>query len=497
MIIDLSVQNLPDANQKLEALLHAFGDSLFVIDRDGTILDYKAGNVMQLYNPSAKFLRRKVYDILPAEAGIKFMNALRDLRGKNSVVTIEYSLPTPLGEGWYESRLVPHSTGHVIVLVRDISKYKKSEAKIKIQLEQLAALHAIDLAITSGMDLKLTLSVILEHVRTQLKVDAASVLLLDRPSQHLEFAAGLGFLTTALQHTRLRVGEGYAGRAIQERRFVHVADLKTRRTDILRSPHFNQENFVAYYAVPLIAKDQALGVLEIFHRAALQSDPDWLNYMNTLAGQAAIAIDNAMLFRNLELSNAELTMAYEKTIEGWARALHLRDKETEEHTRRVAEMTVRLARLMGLPEADLLHMRRGAILHDIGKVAIPDSILLKPGPLNEDEWTLMRRHPVIATELLEPIAYLQPALDIPHSHHEKWDGSGYPDGLTQDAIPIAARVFALADVYDALTSDRPYRAAWTKTEAVDYIRAQEGSHFDPRITPAFLQMVTEQKDTSL
>jgi HD-GYP domain-containing protein (c-di-GMP phosphodiesterase class II) len=224
----------------------------------------------------------------------------------------------------------------------------------------------------------------------------------------------------------------------------------------------------------------------------MNTDREWRNFMDTLAGQAAIAIDNAMLFKNLQWSNTELTLAYEKTIEGWSRALDLRDKETEDHTRRVTEMTVKLARQMGIPEPDLIHIQRGAVLHDIGKVSISDSILLKAGPLSEEEWRIMRRHPLIAMELLAPIAYLAPALAIPRSHHERWEGGGYPDGLTGDQIPLAARIFTIVDVYDALTSDRPYRRAWSQAETIEFIRAQAGKQFDPNIVPVFIDMITRE-----
>ena len=227
-------------------------------------------------------------------------------------------------------------------------------------------------------------------------------------------------------------------------------------------------------------------------RTTLEADSDWLNFMDTLAGQAAIAIDNAILFKDLQWSNTELMLAYDKTIEGWARALNLRDRETEIHTRRVTELTLRLARRMGIPEADLVHIRRGAILHDIGKVSISDSILLKAGPLNNEEWTIMRRHPLIAVELLSPIAYLAPALAIPRSHHEYWEGGGYPDGLVRENIPLAARLFALADVYDALTSDRPYRRAWSQADTLTFIRANAGKQFDPQIVPVFISMILEE-----
>jgi HD-GYP domain-containing protein (c-di-GMP phosphodiesterase class II) len=230
-------------------------------------------------------------------------------------------------------------------------------------------------------------------------------------------------------------------------------------------------------------------VLELFQRTPLDADQDWLNFMETLGGQAAIAIDNAMLFKNLQLSNRELTLAYDKTIEGWSRALDLRDKETEGHSRRVAEMTIKLASQMNIPQPELINIRRGAILHDIGKVAIPDIILLKAGPLTDEEWITMRRHPQIAIELLTSISHLEPALAIPRSHHEKWNGTGYPDNLAGKNIPLAARLFAVVDVYDALTSDRPYRRAWSQMDAMKYIRDQAGAHFDPHIVSAFIEMM--------
>jgi putative nucleotidyltransferase with HDIG domain len=256
-----------------------------------------------------------------------------------------------------------------------------------------------------------------------------------------------------------------------------------------RAPLFEQENFVTYWGVPLMAKGRVLRVLEMFHRSAHTPDKDLQNFLVMVAGQAAIAIDSAMMFSELQRSNVELSLAYDSTIEGLSRALDLRDKETKEHTFRVTDITVKLATRLGIKQADLIHVRRGAILHDIGKVAIPDQILFKPGPLVQEEWDIMRKHPDIAVELLSPVTYLEPALDIPHWHHEKWDGSGYPDGLRQEDIPFAARLFAVADVYDALTSNRPYRSAWSKWEAIEYIEGQTGSHFDPRIVPEFLDLI--------
>ena len=203
----------------------------------------------------------------------------------------------------------------------------------------------------------------------------------------------------------------------------------------------------------------------------------------------AVALDNARLFTDLQQSNIDLINAYDSTLEGWSRAMDLRDRETEGHTLRVTTLTEKLASLMGIPNDRLIHIRRGALLHDIGKIAVPDSILLKPGPLTKEETTTMRMHPVYAREFLTPIEYLRPALDIPAYHHEKWNGEGYPEHLAGKSIPLAARIFSIIDVWDALTSDRPYRKAWSKDAALEYIREQSGQYFDPEIVKVFLKRV--------
>jgi putative nucleotidyltransferase with HDIG domain len=247
------------------------------------------------------------------------------------------------------------------------------------------------------------------------------------------------------------------------------------------------EGFVSYYAVPLITKGEVKGVLEIFHRSRLNPDREWLNFLETLGGQTAIAVENSMLFRDLQRSNFELVMAYDATIEGWSRALDLRDRETEGHTQRVTEMTVKFARQMGFSEERLILIRRGALLHDIGKMGIPDTILHKPEELTAEEQQIMRKHPQLAYDMLEPIAYLRAALNIPHCHHEKWDGTGYPRGLAGTQIPLEARLFAIVDVWDAITTDRPYRKGWPRKKALKYIREQSGKYFDPQLVEIFLE----------
>ena len=354
------------------------------------------------------------------------------------------------------------------------------------RLQRLAALRTIDMTITASLDLRVTFDVLLDQVVNQMHVDAAAVLMLTPSLSVLEYAAGRGFRSSAITRAHVRLGEGYAGRAALERRTVAVPNLRQATGELSKALRLSEEGFQAYYGVPLVAKGNVKGVLELFHRAPLAPDPEWLDFLETLAGQAAIAIDDAELFDRLQRSNDELTVAYDATLEGWSHALDLRDKETEGHTQRVTELTLRLARAAGMSEDELVNVRRGALLHDIGKMGIPDSILLKPGPLTDDEWVIMRKHPVYAYELLMPIPFLRSALDIPYCHHEKCDGTGYPRGLRGEAIPLAARLFAVVDVWDALLSNRPYRAAWPEAKVRDYMRSQSGLYFDPQVVETFL-----------
>jgi HD-GYP domain-containing protein (c-di-GMP phosphodiesterase class II)/HAMP domain-containing protein len=395
---------------------------------------------------------------------------------------------------YFEIKSIPRfdREGKIIGLIhvaRDITKRKNDEKLIQSHLKKISALRSIDRAIIGTLDLHVMLDVFLEKSLEQLRIDAATVLVLNRHTNTLDFMASSGFRSQALAHTSLKLGESNAGRAAVERRIVYIANLMEDEGSFARSHSFEQEDFVTYFAIPLIAKGHVKGVLELFNRKPFSADTEWIEFLETIANQGALAIDNATMFDEIQKSNMELTLAYDSTIEGWSRAMDMRDRETEGHSQRVAEMTVRVAREMGIRDEELLHMRRGAYLHDMGKMAIPDSILLKPGKLNEEEWKIMKMHPVYAHEMLSPIAYLRPALDIPYYHHEKWDGSGYPRGLKGTEIPVAARIFAIVDVWDALLSDRPYRAAWPAEKVYEYIEAQAGSHFDPTIVRVFLKVV--------
>jgi putative nucleotidyltransferase with HDIG domain len=385
-------------------------------------------------------------------------------------------------------------------LEEDIAVRRRAETEItrlleesRRRLRQVEALHAIDLAISASLDLRTTLKVLLKHVESLLEADAADILLFYPHLGQFQFSAGRGFHTEDIQRAYVRFGTSLAGRAASERKTVFVSADLAAQTDADTSVIYRKEGFVAYAGVPLIAKGQIKGVLEVYHRSVHRPETEWLNLLETLAGQAAIAIDNAQLFDHLQQSNIELALAYDATIAGWSRAMDLRDRETEGHTQRVTELTLKLARAMKIPEPELAHMRRGALLHDIGKMGVPDNILLKEDRLTGEEWEKMRQHPVWAYEMLSSIRYLQPALDIPYCHHEKWDGTGYPRGLKGEEIPIAARIFTVADVWDAITSDRPYRKGWSVEESLKHIEEQSGKYFDPKVAQEFFRLLYEER----
>jgi HD-GYP domain-containing protein (c-di-GMP phosphodiesterase class II) len=365
-------------------------------------------------------------------------------------------------------------------------EHGRLNAQTETRMRQLISMRTVDMAISSSFDLDPVMTILLDQVTRQLGVHAADALTYDGSTQTFLFICGRGFRRDVQHHTRLWLGESLAGRVAQERQTIHIPNLLEQPGISSRFPDIFFEQFVTYVGVPLIAKGQLKGVLEIFHREPLEFGQDEYRFLEMLASQLAIAIDNTELFENLQRTNADLMIAYDSTLEGWAKALELRDKETEGHSRHVSWLAIQLAQAMKVKEEDLVHIYRGAVLHDIGKMGVPDSIILKPGPLTEAEMAVVRKHPEFAYTLLLPINYLRLAIDIPYCHHEKWDGTGYPRGLQGEQIPLAARIFAVVDVWDALISDRPFRKAWSREDAARYIREQAGIHFDPAVAGAFL-----------
>lgn len=361
------------------------------------------------------------------------------------------------------------------------------------RVDELSALAIIDSAITSRLAPQEMYEILLEQVTSHLGVDAATLILFDHTNHKLECVLKRGYTQSEDRQPYLSLDESLAGKAAQEKRMVHVDHLSSENAHMLIHESLI-EGFEEYYGVPLLVEDVVIGVLEVLHRSRLNPDSDWLHFLELISGQSAIVISTLLLNKDLNTANIELLKAYDATIEGWSQAMDLRDRETEGHTQRVTKMTLELAKEMGIAGEQLAHLRRGALLHDIGKLGVPDSILLKSASLADEEWVLMKKHPEYAHHMLEAIEYLRPALEIPFCHHEKWDGSGYPRGLKGNEIPLPARVFAIIDVWDALTSDRPYRKAWTKRAAFEHICEQSEKHFDPQVVKVFSAYIKKELD---
>jgi PAS domain S-box-containing protein/putative nucleotidyltransferase with HDIG domain len=490
---------LAASETELRALFASMKDVVLVIDRDGIYRQIAPTNPNLLYKPSEELLGRTLQEVFPKEQAESFIGTIRQVVETQQTAHIEYQLTINERVVWFEAAISPMEVASTLWVARDITERKQAELEIsrlfaesQRRLRQVEALRLIDLAISASMDLRTTLNVLLRYVESLLGVDASAILLFNSALQQFQFSAGRGFHTTDIEHASVRLGTSFAGRAASERKTISLSSDLAAQVDSDFLKMYQREGFLAYSGVPLIAKYEIKGVMEVYHRSPHQPESEWLNLLETLANQAAIAIDNAQLFNGLQQSNIELALAYDATIAGWSRAMDLRDKETEGHTQRVADLTLKLARAMSISESQLTHIRRGALLHDIGKMGVPDNILLKADQLTDEEWEKMRKHPEFAYEMLSSIRYLQPALDIPYCHHEKWDGTGYPRSLKGEEIPIAARIFAVVDVWDAITNDRPYRKAWPHERAREYIQEQSGKYFDPHIVEVFLNLISDQ-----
>ena len=363
--------------------------------------------------------------------------------------------------------------------------------EIERRNRRLTRLVELSVNLNSTLDLDALLQLVTATASELLECEAASILLYDEKQARLFFAAATGSDPKKLAEIPVPLDMSLAGTIFRENRPVVRNDAgQDARHYSLVSEHVNF-HVRSLVGVPMLIKERVIGVLEAVNkREGLFGEQDQA-ILSVTASHAAIAIGNAQLFREVERSNADLRLAYDATIAGWSRALDLRDHDTEGHTQRVADMTVRLARAFGLGEQAIVQIRRGALLHDMGKLGVPDAILLKPGRLTKAERKLMLHHPQYAYEMLSPIAYLSLALDIPRCHHEKWDGTGYPRGLAGEEIPLAARLFAVVDVWDALSNNRPYRKQWPQEKTLEYIRRQSGKHFDPRVVEVFLRLMRE------
>jgi HD-GYP domain-containing protein (c-di-GMP phosphodiesterase class II) len=377
-----------------------------------------------------------------------------------------------------------------LAVVTDISRNKEVEIAQKKKIEELASLRRIDTAILTGTTLKSVISVILNQFRNELKADALSIHIFHPQSTKIRLSRGFiqnndySCAKTDLYFDRIRDhNQDCTGRLYQSD--LDKAFLWKRLSEI---------DIQSLYIAPILVGDNLKGIIEVAYTQSVTINEEWLSYFNALITQTAVGVEKTELIEKLQTRNKDLQEAYVSTIKGWANALELRDEETRGHSDRVVQMAVDMARKFGISGENLEHFRDGALLHDIGKMGVPDGILLKPGKLTEDEWVVMKKHPVFAYNLLKGIPFLSDALEIPYYHHERWDGSGYPQGLRGESIPLSARIFAVVDVWDALTSDRPYRPAWSKEETLEYLVDNREKQFDPHVVDVFLDMLQSRID---
>ncbi len=384
---------------------------------------------------------------------------------------------------WVEDRsqIVYSEEGIPVVregIVRDVTRRVNAEKEVQQQISRMTAIRNVDQGIIAGVPLNRVYDLILHEILNLFSLRAAAVVLLDHVTERFNVSVTAGDWNWIEYKNTLNDETNIAYEVIRSQKTLH---LKPEQIQNQKNVPLNTHVFFA----PILIENRVMGVLQVFTRPHQPFTFSMLDFTETMAGQIAVAISGRKYLQDTIQLHQNLSEAYEETIRGWARAVNYRDQDTWQHTHRTLRRTLEIANMYNFSEEDLLHIRRGVILHDIGKLAVPDRILLKPGKLNDDEMTIMRQHPIIARDLMYPITYLRPAIDIPYGHHERWDGSGYPNGYIAEDIPLPARIFAVVDVWDALTSDRPYRTAWTIEDTRDYLSQNSGVLFDPEVVKNF------------
>lgn len=395
-------------------------------------------------------------------------------------------LSYPVDSVYDQRRLLLLLLSHVEIAIKE----RITHAKIKSRINQISFLKLISRTIHTYMDFGSVMRPLLGQIRKILDCDAVALFLVDKEGKALVCRAKNGYEFDRTIGFSVPFEAVTIGAAAEEGRIVSNYDLGHVSPDSLLGALINKEKFLSQHAAPIIVSGQVKGILEVwFKREEHKPVAEWFILFDAIAHQTGLALDYNELYEDLQKAYSDLESSYEATIEGWSAAMDLRDEETEGHSLRVTALAVALASRLDLEKSQIAQIRRGSLLHDIGKIGIPDSILKKPGPLSEEEWKLMREHPAKALEVLSRITHLKDSLDIPLYHHEWYDGTGYPFGRKAEEIPLSARLFSIIDVYDALTSDRPYRKAWPKDKALGYLRDQKGIQFDPKLVDEFLTMI--------
>jgi len=488
---------------ELRALFAAMPDAVIVFDREGRYVDIPSSPPQLLVAEPQQLLGKKIDDFLEPETAALHHQAIQRALQEKKPCWIEYELPLHGERIWFSAALSPVNDRHVMLVARDLSERKekeealqRSEAELRRINRLLRTLSECNQALVRAKDENQLLQEMCNILANTGGYPLAWIGVVDTQSKGLRPIAIRGELSEVFQQmSEQALQESWQDQDLES--YLHQWNgwLKTN-SENGKDLEKIAERLQAYLVFPLSLDEEIFGSLFVYSRDEEPFYPEEIDLLRELADDISFGIRalrqqerQRQTEARLAEANVNLAVAYEATIQGWARALEFHEQETAGHSHRVVELMLRFARQLGFKEEDLQPLRYGALLHDIGKMVIPSSIINKPGPLDEQEWMVMRRHPLIAYELLKDIAYLKESLDIPYLHHEWWNGAGYPLGISGEAIPLAARMFALVDVFDALTSDRPYRPAYSVEEALTIIRSLSGIQFDPRLTEQFLRLI--------
>jgi PAS domain S-box-containing protein len=492
-----AVQDVTERNQVQNALLTAekrFITAIESLPYEAWAIDEKGIYVIQNTTSQTRwgrFIGKRADDLIPdlIHAANWKLNNERVLKGE--VINEEFTRVVDGREYYLLLVYSPIYSQDKIIgglgMNIDLTGQKDAQRQVLDELAKIGVLREIDQRIISHLDKISTLQFIAEAIRDKLMADAVSIHLMNKEKDLLEPIVSLGYDFGKMDCPNQVEKNSLCWNIYRSNKVITDKDPIFHRL-VSKCPCIVQGKFKSYIGMPVVSENGTRGVVEVYFKHPTETGKDLIDYLHTLVGQAAIVLDNAILYSDLERTNQELVTAYEATIAGWSHALELRDKETKGHSDRVLKLATELAKVVGIPPEEMENFKRGVFLHDIGKMGIPDNILLKPGPLTEEEWQIMRQHPQYAYDLLEKVDYLRPALDIPYAHHERWNGTGYPRGLAGEQIPLSARIFAVVDVWDALISDRPYRPGWKAEEVIQYIHENSGVLFDPKVVEMFLEM---------
>jgi PAS domain S-box-containing protein len=482
--------NLERSEETARTIFNALPDLIYLINADGKIASANQAFTTQFNKPIQEIIGASVFNFMPPDQVDNFKDTFTEVLQTGKAIRRE----RVTSRGYFRDSINPilDEKGHVsqiAVFTRDITQQKKVEAAEREQNQLAQALRATAEALTTEINLDNLLDAILANIEKVVPHDSANIMLVESGIARVVRMRGYPSQGSSsyVERLRLPINSTPTLRYMNETRLPFLIPDTANHTEWMETPDTSWIS--SYIGAPIHMKDHLFGFIGVNSQTACFFNQTHAERLQAFAYQAAIAFNNAEMFKRLQDSHISLSTAYDDTIAGWARALEMRDRNTEGHTHRVAELAIQLAQKLGISGEDLEHIYRGAQLHDIGKIAIPDSILRKPGPLSPSEWEIMRQHPRFANDMLSRIDYLKPALVIPYCHHERWDGSGYPRGLKGDEIPLSARIFAIIDVWDTLQYERPYGFPWEKKKVVEYIRSESGKRFDPSIVEIFLAMV--------